>query len=134
SLEENIFFIRGNAEKVKQVLLNVMTNALEATLSGGFVFASTKSLINLKRDESGFVEIEISNSGIGIDEDNLKKIFDPFFTTKTGGLGLGLSICQDIVKQHNGSIDVTSERDKKTSFSIKFPIYKVVSREKSVLL
>jgi signal transduction histidine kinase len=71
-----------------------------------------------------WIEIDISDTGSGISEQNLDKIFDPFFTTKeTGhGVGLGLAISYGIIKEHKGSIQVESQVNKGTTFTIRLPI------------
>ena len=67
------------------------------------------------------VEIRISDTGAGITPQNLKNLFMPFFSTKKDGTGLGLSICYNIIKSHNGSIDVDTELNRGTTFIIKLP-------------
>jgi len=72
----------------------------------------------------GRVEIKIGDTGSGIPKENLSKIFDPFFTTKDvgKGTGLGLNMAYNIIKKHNGTIDVESEVGKETIFTIRFPV------------
>ena len=72
------------------------------------------------------VLVQIKDTGIGIEKDNLEKIFDPFYTTKAvgEGTGLGLSISYGIIKSHGGSIEVTSTPGVGTEFSIKLPVYR----------
>jgi len=74
--------------------------------------------------DNGFVEIKIEDTGSGIKEENLKKIFDPFFTTKDvgKGTGLGLNVAYNIIKKHNGTIEVKSQIGKGTVFKIKLPL------------
>ncbi|MCK4727324.1 MAG: HAMP domain-containing histidine kinase, partial [Desulfobacterales bacterium] len=76
----------------------------------------------------GYVEIRISDTGKGIPEENLSKIFDPFFTTKEvgKGTGLGLNVAYNIIKKHNGTIDVESTMGKGTMFTIRIPVQKKV--------
>lgn len=118
SLDKNLSQIMADESKIKQVLTNILLNALDAMPNGGIL----KIYSQLSLDNK-FVEIEIEDSGIGIPEENLDRIFDPFFTTKKSkGTGLGLSISYGIIQQHNGSIEVNSEVNKGTKVKIKLPI------------
>ena len=74
--------------------------------------------------KSNYINVEIRDNGIGIPEQNLPKIFEPFFTTKEvgKGTGLGLSIAYNIIKNHNGTIEVHSKVNEGTTFTIKIPI------------
>jgi signal transduction histidine kinase len=109
--------IKGYPGELNQVLLNLFINAAQAIKEQGTIIVETKS------DEE-FVTINITDTGIGISLENIPKVFDPFFTTKEigTGTGLGLSISQGIVKKHHGTIDVKSELNKGTTFSIRLPI------------
>ncbi len=111
--------VKANADKLRQVLLNVIMNALQATPAGG------KVLLEMKMHSSGsepfMLKISIIDTGVGISKDNLSKIFDPFYTTKDSGTGLGLSICQKIIEQHGGRITVDSVIGEGTSFHIFLP-------------
>lgn len=107
-------------QRMQQVFLNMITNALQAMES-----KKGKIDITAKTDmESGKAVIKIRDTGKGIPRENLGKIFDPFFTTKEGasGTGLGLSIAYGIVKKHNGSIEVASEVGRGTEFTIRLPL------------
>ncbi|HAB32900.1 MAG TPA: histidine kinase, partial [Exiguobacterium sp.] len=113
--------IDGDAEKMKQLLNNLLSNAVKYSPSGGTV------LIRIT-NELGFAQIRIQDEGIGIPQDALPKLFDKFYrvdnseTRKIGGTGLGLSICKEIVKHHNGTIDVESVVGVGSTFTIRFPI------------
>ncbi len=114
--------INGIADQIKQVLLNLLNNAMEACNPG--------SKVNISTRKSGeYATIKISDTGTGINSDNLPYIFDPFFTTKTAvkGTGLGLSISYGIIKRHNGSINVTSEPNVGTTFTIELPLARRLS-------
>jgi signal transduction histidine kinase len=92
-----------------------MLNAIQAMEDGG-----TLSVRTFLEDGDG-VGIEVRDSGIGIPRAHLKKIFDPFFTTKSEGTGLGLSISLKILENHGATIDVVSEAEKGSAFTIHFP-------------
>ncbi|MCK5180260.1 MAG: HAMP domain-containing protein, partial [Candidatus Omnitrophica bacterium] len=128
-LEDTLPLIMGNEEKLKQVLLNIVTNALEAIPHGGLIVFRTKSFNDFNFVDSGFVEIEIMNTGKGIEGNELNKIFEPFYSTKNGGLGLGLSISKEIIDHHNGNIKVVSVKNKTTSFIIRIPAMNAVVEE-----
>ena len=106
---------RFDPEKIKQALLNIIRNALEAMPDGGTVAIAT-----LERD--GGALVVISDSGPGISPDDLPLIFEPFFTRKGAGTGLGLSITQRIVEEHHGRIGVESSPEQGTRFTIELPL------------
>ena len=100
-LSENIQTVSVDAEQIKQVLLNLAINALQAMPEGG-------KLIFRTVQENNNLHIEIEDTGGGISEATKAKIFDPFFSTKDKGLGLGLSVVYKIIKQHDGQINVSN--------------------------
>ena len=109
--------IKANPGEIQQVFTNLITNAFHAMNGGrGQLILSSRSL-------KDFVEIKVSDSGVGIPPKYLNQIFDPFFTTKrTGeGTGLGLNIVYRIVTKHEGTIEVESTEGIGTTFTIKFP-------------
>lgn len=101
-------------ELMKQVFLNIILNALQAMEDGGKLSITTAR-------HRGCIEIEISDTGPGIEQEYLDKIFDPFFTTKERGTGLGLAIVHNIIRAHNGAIEARSRKGKGTSFLISLP-------------
>jgi signal transduction histidine kinase len=120
SLPADLPKVPADADGFTQVLLNLFTNALAATPSGGRV--DVRGRADVRGGRAG-VAISISDTGSGIAPEHLEKIFDPFFSTKTsGGTGLGLSICQDIVRAHDGSIAVDSAPAQGACFSIWLPV------------
>lgn len=122
-LNEHLPAIMGNEEKLRQVLLNILTNALEATPGHGHIVVATRTPA---MDEGrSCVEIEITNTGDGIKKEDKDKIFEPFYSTKCSGLGLGLSISKEIIGHHNGRIHVVSDENAVTSFIIQLPSVKV---------
>lgn len=106
---------------LKQVFINLFQNAVEAMPEGGDirVVVSVKPLVESQRPE---VEIEVSDTGIGIPEEKMNKIFHPFFTTKENGTGLGLSLVQKIILYHSGRIEVKSMEGRGTTFRIALPL------------
>lgn len=118
-LDEKLPPIYGNSIRLNQVVMNIIVNAAQAMDGKGNL-----RIVSRCRANQDINEISITDSGPGIDNDLLEKIFDPFFTTKaTGeGTGLGLSVSYAIVKEHKGSIRVTSSPDSGTTFTLRFPV------------
>ena len=112
-------FADGN--QLRQVLLNLVCNALDAMPEGGQVSLRTRPVIAAEGTVS--VQVQVADTGLGISPEDLRRIFDPFFTTKGPGqgTGLGLVICQRIVKAHKGSIEVRSEKGQGTTFLVTLP-------------
>jgi len=110
--------ITADFNQIRQVLINMFINASQSMPNEGKLHVKT-SKVKFKE----FIQIDISDTGEGIPLENIKKIFDPFFTTKKSqGTGLGLSISQSFIKNHNGYINLKSELNKGTTFSIFLPI------------
>ncbi|MFW5856940.1 MAG: two-component system sensor histidine kinase NtrB, partial [Planctomycetota bacterium] len=112
--------VRGNADRLKQVLLNLLRNAFQATPSGGRV---TFSVTTAADEETGVprVRFAVTDTGCGIPPDAASRIFDPFYTTKDDGTGLGLSICQKIAEQHAGRLSVQSREGEGSTFTLEIP-------------
>ena len=106
--------IQGNQEKLKQVLLNLLFNAVQAMPKGGNLSVRTEAV-------NGTARVLIRDTGVGIAKEDLPQIFTPFYTKKTGGGGLGLAISQRIVQIHGGSISVESEPGAGATFILNFP-------------
>ncbi len=114
--------VYGNYEEIKEVILNLLKNSIEA-----MDHCSSKELtikiINKTLHGSGWVDVVISDKGSGINKENLRNLGFPFFTTKLRGTGLGLAICYKIiVDRHKGKILVESEEGKGTTITIKLPV------------
>lgn len=109
--------IQGDESQLKQVIINLLTNALDATDKGGRIIIKTYP------DEDGGAGLLVEDSGCGIPQELQDRLFEPFFTTKPvdKGVGIGLSTCYSIVKNHDGEISVTSEKGKGSSFCVRFP-------------
>jgi signal transduction histidine kinase len=114
---EPVVSVAGDPERLQQLLLNLLMNAADAMPEGG------KLRLGLRPADDGGVELRIGDSGAGIREADLPRIFEPFFTTKESGQGngLGLMVAQGIVKDHGGSIHVTSREGEGTEFCILLP-------------
>jgi len=127
SLSSNVPLVRGDPTHLQTLFLNLMSNALDAMPNGGLLMIRTRQIQPHPSSEDGrWLEISITDTGIGITEESKKRIFDPFYTTKkTGeGTGLGLAICQNIIKEHSGRLDVQSEVGKGSTFFVYLPISK----------
>jgi len=107
-------------EQIKQVFLNILLNAIEATPENGKITVETRSFV--KPGGEAYIQIRFTDTGCGIPTEHLEDIFNPFFTTKNKGSGLGLSISHQIVQDHKGYIDVESELDRGSSFFINLPL------------
>jgi two-component system NtrC family sensor kinase len=113
--------IMGSSNQLQQVCTNIILNALQAMPQGG----ELKIVTGVKEIESKRVaQIEFTDNGYGIDQENLRKIFEPFYTTKKPGegTGLGLSVSYGIIRDHNGEILVESETGKGTTFRVVIPV------------
>ena len=120
--------ISASKNQLRQVFLNLVANARDAMPSGGTLSVKTAA-------DKENVKIEISDSGVGIKEEHIKKIFDSFFTTKDTikGVGLGLSVCYGFIKDHGGDIEVISKVNEGTTFRITFPIYKESTEDSKMI-
>jgi two-component system NtrC family sensor kinase len=112
--------------QLQRVFTNMIMNAVQAMPNGG------KLTVQTSKDHNS-AEITFSDTGIGISEENLGRIFTPFFSTRTSGVGLGLSICKQIVEGHGGRIKVRSKEGNGSTFTIKLPIHTKKSGEESSL-
>ena len=113
-IKSNDLFLNADADKLKQVLINLIQNALQAMASGGAL------RISAGMNGSGMV-IKVGDTGSGMDAAQLATLFEPFQTSKKAGLGLGLTICKEIIEQHQGAISVASQKNQGTEFTIKLP-------------
>ena len=116
-LDENVEPIISDSYQLRQVLLNLVTNAIHATKKNGRI------TLGLKRAEANSVQFLVSDTGSGIAPENLERIFEPFFTTKSPGkgTGLGLFVTQGIVERLGGTIEVASALNAGTTFTVTLP-------------
>lgn len=108
--------IFGDSELLKQVMINIISNAIQAMPDGG-------NIVIASRRESSFAIIDIQDEGDGITRSDLEKIFNPFFSRKDTGTGLGLTIAATIMQAHGGYITVRSEEGKGSTFSLHLPLH-----------
>lgn len=124
-LEEGMPKIRVDKEKLHQVFLNLLLNALQSIDNekhNGKITITTK-IVKAANEDSRLIKIAFRDNGSGISEENLQKLFTPFFTTKNReGSGLGLMTCHQIIDDHRGTIDVKSKMEEGSIFIVKLPI------------
>jgi two-component system sensor histidine kinase PilS (NtrC family) len=111
--------VLGDPAEIRQILWNLIINAMQAMPGGGTLSVTVSPDTLDKRTPA--VKIEISDTGCGIDPDQLEKIWEPFYTTKERGSGLGLAIVRRIVETHGGAVAVMSDALQGTRFSIRLP-------------
>jgi PAS domain S-box-containing protein len=112
--------VRGNIQQIEQVIINLFTNACQALPDRGRAIH-----VRTETDgKNGMVRVVVSDEGVGISKENMKKIFDPFFTTKRehGGTGLGLSVSYKIIQAHNGMLRIDSVEGKGTVATLSLPV------------
>ncbi|TGL58457.1 PAS domain-containing sensor histidine kinase [Leptospira sarikeiensis] len=131
--DSEIPLVIGEPQKLKQVFLNLITNARDS-LNEKYPFETKMKKIQvsqkaISRAGEKFVQITVKDWGLGIDEENLNRIFDPFFTTKptTVGTGLGLSVSYEIVREMGGEIEVESSEEEYASFQVLIPASEKIS-------
>jgi two-component system NtrC family sensor kinase len=117
-LQEKLPRVKGDYNQLQQCVINLIFNAIDAMPEGGKLIVGTSF-----NPSDRNLTIRVTDTGSGIDKNDISRIFEPFFTTKSEGqgLGLGLSMVEGIVERHKGSIEVTSEVGKGTTFTVKLP-------------
>ena len=112
-LDHSIPMVTADFDQLRQVLINLTLNAIQAMPDGGTLTLRTSQ-------DDDHIKIDVADTGHGISEDNMSKLFTPFFTTKERGqgVGLGLAVIHGIIQRHHGKIDVASEEGKGTIFTI----------------
>lgn len=110
------FFLKGSREEFRQVLLNIILNALDILSS----VSNPTITINTEKSKSNMLKLTISNNGPKIDDSIFPHLFEPFFTTKKRGTGLGLFVCKEIIEKHGGTLTCDSS-DQLTTFIIEVP-------------
>ncbi len=125
NLKENISNALLDRIRFEQILTNLITNALDAMEDGGILTIETSQ-------QNNKINIQIKDTGIGIEPNNLENIYHPLFTTKAKGFGLGLAIVKRYVETHNGILSVKSKLGEGTNFQLIFPIIKDEHKEESI--
>ncbi len=129
-LEKNLWTTDVDQGQIEQVLLNLLVNAWQAMPGGGDLYLETQNIVldesrfkPIAKRKGPYVKISVTDTGIGMDEQTKERIFEPFFTTREmgRGTGLGLASVYGIVKNHNGFINVYSEKGQGTTFNIYLP-------------
>ena len=128
SFDESLPKVRARADQLRQVFLNLIINAQQAIAGEGEIVISTSRYAQALQPS---ILVQLSDSGVGIAEDDMNRIFDPFFSTGKKGTGLGLWVTQDIVRQHGGRIEVSSELGRGTVFNIVLQVESPILEEQS---
>jgi signal transduction histidine kinase len=125
NLFEGLPLVAGDEAQLKQVLLNLLTNSMDAITGLGEITITTHP------ENDNTVNLSVEDTGGGIPPENMDKLFNPFFTTKPvgKGIGIGLATCYSIVREHHGSIEVASEVGLGTHFTVKLPLDSGQNRE-----
>ncbi len=122
--------VRGDSDLLKQVFLNFIRNAIQAMPDGGELRITSRENRESDRESktrklsSRWISITVSDTGVGISPQNLQKIFNPFFTTKARGTGLGMAIAYNIIKAHQGTIEVESREAQGSRFIVNIPVWR----------
>jgi two-component system cell cycle sensor histidine kinase/response regulator CckA len=128
--QEDLWTVKVDQGQIEQVLLNLYLNATQAMPNGGNLYIRTENITLNKKymepyelEPGDYVKTSVTDTGIGMDKTTLQKVFDPFFTTKKldRGTGLGLASAYGIIKNHNGFFEVSSEKNKGTTFNFYIP-------------
>jgi signal transduction histidine kinase len=122
---ENLPPVNGDSDQLQQALLNLILNAIQSMPEGGRLAISVSlkkiSREGLEGEQRQYMEVCVEDTGVGMEREVVQQIFDPFFTTKTTGTGLGLMVTQGIVQDHEGWIEVKSEKGEGSTFKVYLP-------------
>ena len=114
-LDSGLSVVEIDPDQIQQVLVNMVTNAVQAMPEGG-------KLTVAARENAKFLDVEITDTGAGIPQESMARIFEPLFTTRAKGIGLGLAVSKSIIDRHGGQVEVKSKAGKGTTFNIKLPL------------
>jgi PAS domain S-box-containing protein len=124
-LQSDLAEVLGSESEIRDALTNLIFNAIDAMPEGGLLHVSTRevSLPALKGENSRYVQLEVRDSGMGMDEETRRRCLEPFFTTKgERGTGLGLAMVYGMAQRHGAELEIGSERGKGTSIRLGFPV------------
>lgn len=124
NMPDSCLEITADRELIKQAVINLILNAVQASSAGGMVWIRVAEKNGACDAGGAGAVIEISDNGTGIPEEHLHRVFDPFFSTREKGTGLGLAIVHRIVRDHGGQIKLRSEQGKGTTVTIMLPVRK----------
>ena len=113
--ERSTIYVKGDPNQLKQVLMNILQNALQACSEHGKVDICTTQ-------KSSSAVVSVRDTGVGLTKDQLGRVFQPFYTTKDSGTGLGLAICRQIMQEHGGSIEIYSQLGEGTTVTFQLPV------------
>ncbi|MGA1864282.1 MAG: ATP-binding protein [bacterium] len=111
------FFIEADRLQIKELFINILNNAYDAVKD-----QTGEIEVDLESNINGFIKLSLKDNGSGLSEKDLKMVYEPFFSTKSNGTGLGLTICLQIVKLHDGHMEILSKKDKGTTVIVNLPI------------
>lgn len=114
--EQDLPLIQCDENQMKQVMINLLKNAIEAMPNGGTI------VVSARKHASDRIRIRVEDEGCGIAEDQLSKLGNPFYTTKEKGTGLGIMVCKQIIKDHGGSLQITSKLGEGTIVEIELMV------------
>jgi len=109
--------VLGDGEQIRQALLNLVLNAVQAMPKGGVL------TLGLRRRPGGRVGIAVSDTGVGMNRATLRRAFEPFFTTRVCGTGIGLAVVREVAERHGARLAVTSRRGQGTTFTLTFELH-----------
>lgn len=127
--EPDLPLIQADASQIEQVLMNLIVNAIQAMPNGGRLSLKTARIPD---EQAPLVSATIIDTGCGIQPEHVSQLFQPYFTTKQAeGTGLGLYVCKNIVEQHHGSIEMSSQVDVGTTFTLTLPLKQPTDERKA---
>jgi PAS domain S-box-containing protein len=122
NLQQDVPSLQGDSVQLQQVVINLLTNALDAM--DDQPVGARNITVSTNKEKAAGIAVSVSDSGKGIDPDKIHSIFDPFHTTKAKGIGLGLAICKSIIEAHGGKISADNNPDGGATFSFTLPVDK----------
>lgn len=120
--DDEVLRVLCDPDQIEQLFLNLLLNALQATSKGGRITVTATTWEDPYNPADRRAQVEITDTGSGISEEELERVFEPFFTTKSEGSGLGLPICLSIVESQDGEIDLRSRVGQGTTVCVRFPL------------